>query len=63
LLIDNNKALNSLLFKGFLVKYSLGDVMKKLGNGGWGLSAMVGFMIAFAIFLIIIVILAYRAGL
>ena len=37
--------------------------MKKLGNGGWGLSAMVGFMVAFAIFLIIIVILAYRAGL
>ncbi len=36
--------------------------MKKLGNHGWGLDAMVGFMIAFAIFLIIIVILAWRAG-
>ena len=37
--------------------------MKKLGSGGFGLSTMVAFMIAFAIFLIIIVILAYRAGL
>lgn len=33
---------------------------KRLGNGGWGLSAMIGFMIAFVIILIIIVIMSYR---
>ena len=54
--------LDALLFSLFLVNYTIGDDMKKLGNGGWGLSTMVGFMIAFAIFLIIIVIMAYRAG-
>ena len=36
--------------------------MKKINNGGWGLSTMIGLMIAFAIFLIIIVILSYNAG-
>ena len=36
--------------------------MKRLNNGGWGLSTMIGIMVAFAIFLIIIVILSYRAG-
>ena len=46
-----------------LVNYVIGDGVKKLGNNGWGLGAMIGFMIAFAIFLIIIVILAYLAGL
>ena len=36
--------------------------MKRLNNGGWGLDTMIGLMIAFAIFLIIIVILSYRSG-
>ncbi len=36
--------------------------MKKLNNNGWGLSTMIGFMIAFVIFLIIIVFLSYKAG-
>lgn len=36
--------------------------MKKLGNGGWGLSAMIGFVIVFVIFLIIIVVLSYKVG-
>lgn len=36
--------------------------MKKLNNKGWGLSTMIGFMIAFVIFLIIIVYLTYSAG-
>lgn len=36
--------------------------MKKLNSNGWGLSTMIGFMIAFVIFLIIIVFLSYRAG-
>ena len=36
--------------------------MKKLGNGGWGLDTMIGFMIAFAVLLIIIVILSYHLG-
>jgi len=36
--------------------------MKKLNNKGFELSALIGVMIAFAIFLIIIVILSYRAG-
>jgi len=36
--------------------------MKKLDNKGWGLSAMIGFMIALVVFLICIAILSYRAG-
>ena len=36
--------------------------MKKLGNGGWGMDTMIGFMIAFAILLIVIVILSYKFG-
>jgi len=36
--------------------------MKKLNKKGWGLSAMIGFMIAFVIFLIIIAVLSYRYG-
>ena len=36
--------------------------MKKLNNNGWGISAMIGFMIAFVIFLIIIAVLTYHAG-
>ena len=36
--------------------------MKRLGNNGWGMNAMIGFMIAFVIFLIIILILSYRVG-
>lgn len=35
-------------------------LLKKLGNGGWELSAMIGVMIAFVILLIIVVILSYR---
>lgn len=37
--------------------------MKKLGSGGWGMDTMIAFMIAFAVFLLIIVILSYRLGL
>ena len=36
--------------------------MKKLGNNGFGLEAMIGFLIAFAITLIVLVILFARAG-
>ncbi len=36
--------------------------MKKLNSNGWGLSAMIGFMIAFVIFLIIVAVLSYRSG-
>ena len=36
--------------------------MKKLGNGGWGMDTMIGFMIAFAILFIVIVILSYKFG-
>lgn len=36
--------------------------MKKLNNNGWGISAMIGFMIAFVIFLIIIAVLTYHVG-
>jgi hypothetical protein len=36
--------------------------MKRLNNNGWGLSTMIGLMIAFVLFLIIIVILSFRAG-
>ena len=36
--------------------------MKKLDNKGWGLSTMIGLMIAFVLFLIIVVVLSYRAG-
>ncbi len=32
---------------------------KRLNNNGWGLSTMIGFMIVFVIFLIIIVFLTY----
>jgi len=53
----------SLLFLLFLVLFILGDTMKKLNHNGWGLSAMVGFMIGFVIFLLVIAFLTYRAGL
>lgn len=36
--------------------------MKKLNNHGWGMDTLIGFMIAFVIFLIIIVVLSYKAG-
>ena len=36
--------------------------MIKMNNRGWGLSTMIGLMIAFVLFLIIVVILSYRAG-
>ena len=36
--------------------------MKKLNSNGWGISAMIGFMIAFVIFLIIIAVLTYNTG-
>ena len=36
--------------------------MKKLNNRGWGIDTMIGLMIAFVLFLIIVVILSYRAG-
>ena len=47
------------------VNIIIGDNMKKknrLNSNGWGMDAMIGFMIAFVIFLIIIAILSYRAG-
>ena len=53
----------SLLFSSFLVIFMVGDDMKKLNHRGWGLSAMVGFMIGFVVFLLIIVFLTYQAGL
>ena len=37
--------------------------MKKLNNKGWGLSTMMGFMIAFVVFLIIIAIMCVYNGL
>ena len=37
--------------------------MKKIGNGGWGMATMIGFMVAFVVFLIIVVILSYKLGL
>jgi hypothetical protein len=36
--------------------------MKRLNNRGWGLSTMVGIMIAFVLCLIVIVILSYKVG-
>jgi len=36
--------------------------VKKLNNGGWGLDTMIGLMIAFVLFLIIIVILSYKVN-
>ena len=52
----------SLLFNYYFVLFIIGDDMKKLNNNGWGISAMIGFMIAFVIFLIIIAVLSYRYG-
>ena len=40
-----------------------GDDMKKLNNGGWSLGMMIGLLVAFAIFLLIIVILSHNVGL
>ncbi len=37
--------------------------MKKLNHNGWGLSTMIGFMIAFVVFLLVVAFLTYRAGL
>ena len=37
--------------------------MKRLNNGGWGLSTMIGLMIGLVIFLIIIAVLSYKVGL
>lgn len=50
----------SLLFNYYFVLFIMGDDMKKLNNNGWGISAMIGFMIAFVIFLIIIAVLTYH---
>ena len=36
--------------------------MKRLNRGGWGLSTMIGIMIALVLFLIIVAFLTYRAG-
>ena len=52
----------SLLFNYYFVLFIMGDDMKKLNNNGWGISAMIGFMIAFVIFLIIIAVLTYHVG-
>ena len=53
----------SLLFCKNLVLFIIGESMKRLNNGGWGLSTMIGFMIGLVIFLIIIAILSYNLGL
>ena len=45
-----------------IIRIEKGDWMKKLNNNGWGLSTMIGFMIAFVIFLIIIAFLSWNAG-
>ena len=37
--------------------------MKRLNNGGWGLSTMIGLMVGFVIVLIIIAILCHNMGL
>jgi hypothetical protein len=42
--------------------YVVGDNEMKLNNHGWGLSTMIGLMIAFVIVLIVIVILSYSVG-
>jgi len=34
--------------------------MKKIGKGGWGLEDMIGFLVAFAVILIIIFILYHK---
>ena len=50
-------------FLGFLCMIFLGDDrMKKMNHNGWGLSTMIGFIVGFVLFLIIITILAYRIG-
>jgi hypothetical protein len=36
--------------------------MKKLNEKGWGLSTMIGILIAFVLFLLIIVFLSYKVG-
>lgn len=36
--------------------------MKNNNQNGWGLSAMIGFMVGFVLFLIAISFLAYRLG-
>lgn len=37
-------------------------MMEKLNNNGWGLGVMIGFLCVFAIFIIVISILAYHLG-
>ncbi|MBQ6323236.1 MAG: DUF4006 family protein [Bacilli bacterium] len=36
--------------------------MKKLNRNGWGLSTMIGFIIGFVLFLLLIAFLTYKAG-
>ena len=36
--------------------------MKKLNKHGWGMDSMIGFLIAFIVFLLIIALLLYNAG-
>ena len=36
--------------------------MKKLDNHGWGLAVAIVFMLCFFVFLLIIAVLSYRAG-
>ena len=36
--------------------------MKKLNNNGWGMDTMIAFVIAFVIFLLVIVFLTSRVG-
>ena len=38
-------------------------MMKNINNKGWGMATMVGFLIGFAIFLIVIFILSWVNGL
>ena len=45
-----------------LTNIIVGDTMKKLNSNGWGMDTMISFLIAFVIFLIIVVFLTYKAG-
>jgi hypothetical protein len=36
--------------------------VKRLNSGGWGMDTLIGFMVGFVLFLLVVVFLAYRAG-
>ena len=41
---------------------SIGDGMRKLNKRGWGMDTMIGFLIGFVVFLLIILVLIYNLG-